>query len=463
MSTVNTISAENTPAKNNIFQVIIASSVGTLIEWYDMFLAIILASVLSTQLFPNDGSSHFLETLAVVVSSFMFRPIGSLIFGSIGDRIGRKYSFLVSLIMMGAATFMIGCIPTYESVGWFAPVLLLVCRIMQGLAISGEYAGAVIYVAEHAPAKKRGFYTGFIQATVPIGLLLCLSVVFLTKSFLSEEMFNSFGWRIPFLFSGFLVILSYFIRQRLHESPIFEQLKKEGKTSKSPVKEAFSTPGNVKLMLKAIFGGNAAQSTIMQTTLFVTLFFLQRAVNLPYETVLIVILCSTLFSSFFYQWFGALSDKIGRKPVMLGGMIASFILIPLSFYLYMKIGNPGGLTEVHSISNLAVVGIIAISLITSIAGAATYGPLGAFMLEIFPTKIRYTSMGFAQNMGNGFIGGATTFITELIKMTLIVSAAMSPYVGLAYPLILIFIAILVNYFTIPETYKNDLTEEEKND
>ncbi|WP_312356569.1 MFS transporter [Empedobacter sp.] len=459
MST-NTLDTSQTVAKkDNIFQIILASSVGTLIEWYDMFLAIILASVLSTQLFPNDGSSHFLETLAVVVSSFMFRPIGSLIFGSIGDRIGRKYSFLVSLIMMGAATFLIGCIPTFDSVGWFAPVLLLFCRIMQGLAISGEYAGAVIYVAEHAPAEKRGFYTGFIQATVPIGLLLCLTVVFLTQSFLSEEAFASFGWRIPFLFSGILVILSYFIRQRLHESPIFEQLKKEGKTSKTPIKDAFTTPGNVKLMLKAIFGGNAAQSTIMQTTLFVTLFFLQRAVNLPYETVLIVVLCSTLFSSFFYQWFGALSDKIGRKPVMLGGMICSFILIPLSFFLYMKLGNSEGLKEVHDISNLAVLGIVVVSLITSIAGAATYGPLGAFMLEIFPTKIRYTSMGFAQNMGNGFIGGATTFVTELIKSTIIVSATMSPYIGLAYPLILIFIAILVNYFTIPETYKTDLTED----
>ncbi|RLZ08625.1 MFS transporter [Faecalibacter macacae] len=445
--------------ENNILQVIIASSVGTLIEWYDMFLAIILAGVLSTQLFPNDGSSHFLETLAVVVSSFMFRPIGSLVFGSIGDRIGRKYSFLVSLIMMGIATFGIGLIPTFESVGWFAPVLLLICRIFQGLAISGEYAGAVIYVAEHAPQEKRGHYTGFIQATVPLGLLICLLVVYFTKAAMTEEAFNSFGWRIPFLFSGVLVLISYFIRKKLHESPVFEQLKKEGKTSKSPVKDTFTTPGNIKVMLKAIFGGNAAQSTIMQTTLFVTLFFLQRAVMLPYETVLIIVLIATLFSSFFYQYFGSLSDKIGRKPVMLGGMISSLILIPFSFYMYMTIGNPEGLKEIHEIGTPAILAIAGISLITSIAGAATYGPLGAFMLEIFPTKIRYTSMGFAQNMGNGFIGGATTFVTELLKSTLIVSAAMSPYIGLTYPLILIFIAILVNYFTVPETYKTDLTKD----
>lgn len=457
MNTIDT--AVQTENKNSIIQVILASSVGTLIEWYDMFLAIILASVLSTQLFPSDGSSHFLETLAVVASSFMFRPIGSLIFGSIGDKIGRKYSFLISLIMMGSATFLIGCIPTFETVGWLAPVLLLMCRIFQGLAISGEYAGAVIYVAEHAPTEKRGHYTGFIQATVPIGLLICLLVVYFTKASMSEEAFNNFGWRIPFLFSGVLVIISYFIRKRLHESPIFSQLKKEGKTSKAPVKEAFTTPGNIKLMLKAIFGGNAAQSTIMQTTLFVTLFFLQRAVNLPYETVLVIVLISTLFSSVFYQYFGSLSDRIGRKPVMLGGMISSLILIPLSFYLYMTIGNPEGLKEVHSITNNQILAIAAISLVTSIAGAATYGPLGAFMLEIFPTKIRYTSMGFAQNMGNGFIGGATTFVTELIKSTLVVSAAMSPYIGLTYPLILIIIAIIVNTMSIPETYKTDLTEE----
>lgn len=460
MSTINSLTPDAPEVKtNSIFHVILASSVGTLIEWYDMFLAIILATVLATNLFPQDGSSHFLETLAVVVSSFMFRPIGSLIFGSIGDRIGRKYSFLLSLILMGVATFMIGCIPTFDQVGWAAPVILLVCRLMQGLAISGEYAGAVIYVAEHAPKEKRGYYTGFIQATVPIGLLLCLAVIFITQSSMSVESFNSFGWRLPFLFSSVLVLLSYFIRKRLHESPVFEELKKQGKTSKSPVKEAFTTPGNVKIMLKAIFGGNAAQSTIMQTTLFVTLFFLQRAVMLPYDMVLIIVGVVTLFSSFFYQWFGALSDRIGRKKVMLTGMISSFILIPISFYLYMQIGNPDGLKEVHDISTTAIMAIIGISLVTSIAGAATYGPLGAFMLEIFPTKIRYTSMGFAQNMGNGFIGGATTFVTELIRSTFIVSAFLSPYIGLVYPLILILIAIIVNVLTIPETYKTDLTDE----
>ena len=445
--------------ENNILTVIIASSAGTLIEWYDMFLAVILAGALSVNLFPSEGS-HFLETLAVVASSFMFRPIGSLLFGNIGDKVGRKYSFLLSLLLMGASTFLIGCIPNFSHIGWGAPILLLVCRLMQGLAISGEYAGAVIYVAEHSPAHKRGFYTGFIQATVPIGLLVCLSTIFITRNFMSEADFNSYGWRIPFLLSSVLVLLSYFARKRLHESPVFEELKKAGKTSKSPVKDAFTTKGNVMLMLKSVFGANAAQSCIMQTTLFVTLFFMQRAVMLPDTTVLIITGVVTFFSAYFYHYFAALSDRIGRKKVLLGGLISSLALLPLSFYLFMKIGNPQGLKEIHEISTAATLQIMGVSLLVSIAGSATYGPLGAFMLELFPTKIRYTSMGFAQNMGNGFIGGATTFVTEFMKTSLVLSAALTPFVGLLYPLFFVIVAIIINILFIPETYKRDLTAEE---
>ncbi|WP_313003117.1 MFS transporter [Chryseobacterium gleum] len=443
--------------QNKIFTIIIASSAGTLIEWYDMFLAILLAGTLSVNLFPA-GESHFLETLAVVVSSFMFRPIGSLIFGNIGDRIGRKSSFLLSLVLMGVSTFLIGCIPHFSTIGWAAPILLLVCRLMQGLAISGEYAGAVIYVAEHALAHKRGFYTGFIQATVPVGLLVCLGIIFIVKSIMSESDFTAYGWRIPFLLSSVLVLLSFFARKKLHESPVFEELKKAGKTSKAPIKEAFTTKGNIRTMLKAIFGGNAAQSSVMQTSLFVTLFFMQRAVKLEENTVLLITGVVTLLSTYFYQYFGALSDKIGRKKVLIGGLISSLIMIPLSFYLFMEIGNPEELTEVHAISNSAVLQIMGISFLLSVAGAATYGPLGAFMLEIFPTKIRYTSMGFSQNMGNGCIGGATTFITELIKTSFMVSAALSPFIGLIYPVFLVVVAIIVNVLFIPETYKTNLTE-----
>ncbi len=358
------------------------------------------------------------------------------------------------------STFLIGCIPNFATIGWAAPILLLVFRLLQGLAISGEYAGAVIYVAEHAPKEKRGFYTGFIQATVPVGLLICLMVVYIVRSSMSAEDFVSYGWRIPFLLSSVLVILSYFARKKLHESPVFEELKSKGKTSKSPIKDAFKAKGNIALILKAIFGGNAAQSTVMQTSLFVTLFFLQRAVLLPETTVLLITTIVTFCSAYFYQYFGAISDRLGRKPVLLEGLIASLILIPLSFYLFMQIGNPDGLNEIHEISTSATLKLIGVSFLLSVAGAATYGPLGAFMLELFPTKIRYTSMGFAQNTGNGLVGGATTFVTELIKSSFVVSAVMAPYIGLVYPIVIVVIAIIVNAFFVPETYKRDLSSEE---
>ena len=393
--------------KNNLRLVIIASSVGTLIEWYDLLLAVIMANILSMQLFPA-GGNNFIETLGIVATTYLIRPFGSLLFGNFGDKIGRKYTFLVSLLLMGGATFLIGCIPTYEQAGWISPILFLILRLMQGLAISGEYSGAVIYVAEHAPQNKRGFYTGFIQTTSSIAMILGLVVVFSTKSIMSAESFNSFGWRIPFLFSAILVIASYFIRRRLHESPVFAQLKSEGKTSKSPVKETFKTKKNIGLILGAIFGGNAAQSAIMQTNQFITLFFLQRTVKLPDTTALLIMASGILLAGPFFQIFGALSDKIGRMLTLSGTMV--------------------------------------------------YGPMGAFLMEMFPTRIRYTSMGFVYNVGNGAIGGSTPVITELIKSSVVIGFALSPFIGLVYPLALIVIGIIVNIFFVPETYKNDLSD-----
>jgi MFS family permease len=325
--------------KNNLRLVIVASSVGTLIEWYDLFLAVILAGTLSTQLFP-EGENKFIETLAIVTTTYLIRPFGSLIFGNIGDKAGRKFSFLISLLLMGAATFLIGCIPTFQQIGWFAPLLFLLFRLLQGLAISGEYSGAVVYVAEHAPANKRGFYTGFIQTTSSIALIICLVVVFLTRSSMSDASFSAFGWRIPFLFSGVLVIISYLIRRKLHESPVFKQLKKEGKTSKSPISETFKSSRNVKLILSAIFGGNAAQSAIMQMNQFVIFFFLQRTVRLTDTTSLLILAGGIILGGPFFQIFGALSDKIGRKKVMLSGLVLGLIAIPTTFYTLRALGNP---------------------------------------------------------------------------------------------------------------------------
>ncbi len=445
------------PEKNNLRLVIIASSVGTLIEWYDLLLAVILANILSLQLFPA-GENKFIETLAIVATTYLIRPFGSLIFGNIGDKIGRKYSFLISLLLMGGATFLIGCIPTFNQAGCLAPILFLILRLLQGLAISGEYSGAVIYVAEHAPENKRGFYTGFIQTTSSIALILCLLIVFATRSIMNEESFNSFGWRIPFLFSAVLVVISYLIRRKLHESPIFAQLKKEGKTSKAPVRETFKTKRNVGLIMAAIFGGNAAQSAIMQTNQFVTLFFLQRTVHLPDTTSILILAVGILLAGPFFQIFGALSDKIGRKKVILPGLILGLFAIPLTFYTFLELGNPLRLDTIQQIDTSTTLIFIGMTLVLTMSSAMVYGPMGAFLMELFPTQIRYTSMGFTYNVGNGAIGGSTPVITEFIKSTVVIGFALSPFVGLIYPLTLIIIGIIVNIFFVPETYQNRLSD-----
>jgi MFS family permease len=443
--------------KNNLRLVIIASSVGTLIEWYDLLLAVIMANILSMQLFPA-GGNNFIETLGIVATTYLIRPFGSLLFGNFGDKIGRKHTFLVSLLLMGGATFLIGCIPTYEQAGWASPILFLILRLMQGLAISGEYSGAVIYVAEHSPAHKRGFYTGFIQTTSSIALILGLVVVFTIKSIMTDESFNSFGWRIPFLFSAILVIASYFIRRKLHESPVFAQLKSEGKTSKSPVKETFKTKRNIGLILAAVFGGNAAQSAIMQVNQIITLFFLQRTVKLEDTTALLIMATGILLAGPFFQIFGAISDRVGRKKVMLPGMILGLFVIPIMFYLFLELGNPERLDTIQYIDTQTTIIFIGLVFMLTISGTMVYGPMGAFLMEMFPTKIRYTSMGFVYNVGNGAIGGSTPVITELIKSSVVIGFAFSPFIGLAYPLALILIGIIVNIFWVPETYKNNLTD-----
>lgn len=443
--------------KNNLFLVIVASSVGTLIEWYDLLLAVIMANVLSMQLFP-EGGNNFVETLGIVATTYLIRPFGSLLFGNFGDKVGRKYTFLVSLLLMGGATFLIGCIPTFAQAGWVSPILFLILRLMQGLAISGEYSGAIIYVAEHSPEHKRGFYTGFIQTTSSFALILGLTVVLITKGLMSEESFNAFGWRIPFLFSAILVIASYYIRRRLHESPVFAKLKSEGKTSKSPVKETFKTRKNIGLIFSAVFGGNAAQSAIMQVNQIITLFFLQRTVKLPDSTALLIMAAGILLASPFFQIFGAISDRIGRKKVMLPGMILGLIVIPVMFYLFLELGNPQRLDATQYIDTQTTVIFIGLVFMLTISGTMVYGPMGAFLMEMFPTQIRYTSMGFVYNVGNGAIGGSTPVITELIKSSVVIGFALSPFVGLAYPLALILIGIIVNILYVPETYKNKLTD-----
>lgn len=432
--------------ENKMKTAIIASATGTLLEWYDLFLAVILAKLLSSQLFPANSNTAFLETLAIVGSSFFVRPIGSLFFGSMGDRKGRKKSFLLSLLLMGGATFFIGLIPTFNQIGWAAPILLLVLRLAQGFALSGEYSGAIVYVAENAPADKRGYYTGFIQATVPIGLLLCLVVVIAVQSAMSPENFNSWGWRLPFLSSAFLVLFSYLARRKMDETPVYLAMKASGSLSKSPVRESLDSWKKIKLILMLIFGGNAAQSTIMQTSQFVTLYFLQRAMKVDEFTSFTILAVALLLGTPFFQWAGALSDRIGRKRVIFMGICLGLISIPISFYLFNTLGNPEGLSTTHGLTLSTTFLFIFMAFINMIASALVYGPMGIFVMEYFESKVRYTSMGFTHNIGNGLIGGATPLVTEFLKANIIVGAALSPFVGLLYPIGLVMLAFLINPF-----------------
>ena len=430
--------------KRRMRAIITASATGTLLEWYDLFLAVILARTLSKSFFPDNDSTAFLETLAIVASSFFIRPIGSLIFGSIGDRRGRKRSFLLSLMLMGSATFLIGLIPNFSVIGWLAPVCLLALRLVQGFALSGEYAGAIIYTCEHAPADKRGYYTGFTQATVPVGLLLCLVVVILVQSMMSVEDFDAWGMRIPFLSSAILVLFAYFVRRRIEETPYFLQLKESGNVARSPVKEVLSDPSKLKLMLKIIFGGNAAQSAIMHTSQFVTLYFLQRAVHIQEATSYIILATALLAGTPLFQLAGKWSDKVGRKRLIFYGMALALVSIPTSFYLFLNLGNPDGLTVPHDIGVPTTLLFIILVFINTFASALVYGPMGAFVVEYFHGRTRYTAMGFTHNIGNGLIGGATPLVTEFLRTAMSVSAPFAPFVGLLYPLCLIAIGLVVN-------------------
>lgn len=432
--------------KRRMRVIITASATGTLLEWYDLFLAIILARALSKNFFPDNDTTAFLETLAIVGSSFFIRPIGSLIFGSIGDRNGRKRSFLISLLLMGSATFLIGLIPNFSVIGWLAPICLLVLRLIQGFALSGEYSGAIIYTCENSPPDKRGYYSGFTQATVPVGLLLCLLVVIFVQSLMSPEQFANWGMRIPFLSSVVLVIFSYLIRRRMEETPYFLQLQQSGNIAKSPVKEVLSDRSTLKLMLKLIFGGNAAQSAIMHSSQFVTLYFLQRTVHIHEATSYIILATALLAGTPFFQLAGKWSDKFGRKKLIYSGMLIALVSIPVSFYLFLNLGNPDRLMVPHDLGVPLTMLFILLAFVNTFASALVYGPMGAFVLEYFQGRTRYTAMGFTHNIGNGLIGGATPLVTEFLKTTLTVSAGIAPFVGLLYPLGLIVIGLIVNPF-----------------
>ncbi|MDH4058241.1 MAG: MFS transporter, partial [Cyclobacteriaceae bacterium] len=313
--------------RRTLWSVITASSVGTLIEWYDFYIFGSLAVILSEQFFPKTHpTAAFLSTLATFAAGFVVRPFGALVFGRLGDLVGRKYTFLVTLSIMGVSTFAIGLVPGYASIGVAAPILVLVLRLVQGLALGGEYGGAATYVAEYSPAAKRGFYTSFIQTTATLGLFVSIGVILAVREWVGIDAFNTWGWRIPFLLSAVLVAISIYIRLRMQESPLFSKIKSEGKLSKNPIKESFGKKENLMLVLLALFGATAGQGVVWYTGQFYALSFIQKTCNIEFVQSYYIIGIALLIGTPLFIYFGWLSDKMGRKYIMMAGMILAVIL-----------------------------------------------------------------------------------------------------------------------------------------
>jgi MFS family permease len=397
--------------KNNIWTVIGASSAGTLIEWYDFYIFGSLATIISSQFFPKgDEVVNLLLTLATFATGFIVRPFGALFFGRLGDLIGRKYTFLVTLLIMGASTTLIGLLPNYETIGILAPILLLILRLLQGLALGGEYGGAATYVAEHSPNHQRGFYTSFIQTTATLGLFVSLGVILATRTFLGEDVFNLWGWRIPFILSIALVLISFIIRRKLHESPVFLEMKASGKASSSPLRDSFFQPENRRLVIIALLGATAGQGVIWYTGQFYALYYLQTVLKVPFVDANYIIAAALLMGTPFFIFFGWLSDKIGRKKIMMSGcLIASLSYIPIyqamAYYAGYNEQNPNlPLFEPHQFA-LTMLVFIQVFFVTMV-----YGPIAAFLVELFPTNIRYTSMSLPYHIGNGVFGGIVPLI-----------------------------------------------------
>lgn len=452
-----------------------ASSVGTLIEWYDFYIFGSLATVLSTKFFPTDNpTAAFLNTLATFAAGFVVRPFGALFFGKIGDVIGRKYTFMVTLMLMGGATFAIGLIPSYQSIGALAPILVLILRLLQGLALGGEYGGAATYVAEHSPEHQRGFYTSWIQTTATLGLIISLGVIMLTRSLLSTEEFDNYGWRIPFLISIVMVIGSIIVRKNMAESPLFEEAKKTGNIAKKPLKESFGNKLNLKFVLLALFGATMGQGLVWYTGQFYAQTFLLKICHLEETQTNLILVIGLLAGTPLFVLFGALSDKLGRKGIMLAGMaLALFLYRPIFSKMYdlvdtkqkTEITNSisykqgktirnftdgtvetttekGPIIHIPATAQWKMIGLI-FCLISFVSMA--YGPIAAFLVELFPIKIRYTSMSFPYHIGNGIFGGLMPAIATFLVTTASTDTTIAkPYLeGLNYPIAMISVCLII--------------------
>jgi MFS family permease len=526
-------------------KVILASSLGTVFEWYDFYLYGSLAAIIAKQFFTAlDPTSGFIFALLAFAAGFIVRPFGALVFGRLGDLVGRKHTFLVTIVIMGASTFLVGVLPGYGTLGVLAPILLIALRLLQGLALGGEYGGAATFVAEHAPPDKRGAHTAWIQTTATMGLLLSLMVILGTRTLLGEEAFQAWGWRIPFLLSSVLLGLSVWIRLSMEESPLFKQMKAEGRTSKAPLRESFGQWSNLKIVLIALFGLTAGQAVVWYTGQFYALFFLTQTLKIDSAQANLLIALGLVIGTPFFILFGALSDRIGRKPIILAGcLLAALTYFPL-FKALTVAGNPQlahalqsapvtlhaearecsfqfnptgatkftsscdvakqalanasvnydsvdaqGAATIHigersiaSYDAKALAGaqltareaafksevaealkaagypakaapeqinkplVVAILALLVIYVTMVYGPIAAMLVEMFPTRIRYSSMSLPYHIGNGWFGGllpTTAFA--------IVAQTGNIYSGLWYPVIVAAVTLVIGLFLVRET------------
>ena len=430
--------------KRKIWQVIGASSAGTMIEWYDFYIFGSLAAIISTQFYPEgSATANFLKTLATFAVGFAVRPFGALVFGRIGDLIGRKFAFLMTLLIMGGSTAAIGLLPSYKTIGMAAPILLVLLRLLQGLALGGEYGGAAVYVAEHAPDGKRGFYTSFIQTTATLGLFASLVVILVVRASVGEEAFKQWGWRIPFLLSIVLVAMSYYIRVRLKESPLFSRLKESGKTSKAPLKDSFGTWSAWKIFLLVLFGATAGQAVVWYTGQFYALFFLQTVLKVPLTTSYIIVAVALLLGAPLFVVFGALSDRIGRKGIMMAGNL----LAALSYYpIYQAMKAYSSPVNPVMLTVLVLIQVVFVTMV--------YGPIAAFLVEAFPARIRYTSLSLPYHFGNGWFGGFLPLIA-----TALVARTGNIYAGLIYPISVALLTFVVGMLFLKESHNVRIWDE----
>jgi len=414
--------------------IITASSVGTLVEWYDFYIYGVLAVFFAQHFFPpgNPGLA-FLASLAVFWFGFIMRPFGAVLFGYLGDRIGRKFTFMLTLGLMGLATFLVGLLPTYATLGLAAPILLLIIRAIQGLALGGEYGGAATYIAEHAPDGKRGLYTSWIQTTATMGIVGALVVILVCRLSLGDAAFTDWGWRIPFLLSAILVVLSGYIRLKLEESPLFARLKEQGGVSKNPTVESFLSSGrNWRLILIALFGATAPEGVVWYTGQFYALFYMTTVLKIPLVTVYIVLMVALTVGSIFFVFFGWLSDHIGRRNIMtLGFALAVVTYWPVFTWLGTFKENPVMLT---------VLVFYLVILVTMV-----YGPIAAFLVELFPARIRYSSLSLPYHIGNGWFGGGVPAIGTALALS--TGVALS---ALFYPMAIAAIGVVVSLAFIRE-------------